>query len=303
MEEGIFYLEINDFQDYFNFASICKIHENYFYNSTTFRHKHSAFSIRKFKITEESNHCYLGISQHDKRYFGNMKNYEYAFVRFLIGKKIDFDELEKELEEGGGFTRKLYTNRLNKQECGFEYEYIDGISGRMRDLSIEITLDRGEYYFFVCADWEQTIFDLTLTYYGQNQIHFERVDYQKNAHILEEIIGSYAFENIFPLESSIIEKDLLHDLYKHYIFFAKKEALIIEAFENLTDEVISLSKDYKNLHHIFRFVRNYNDFGHFSNIKLKVYQNKPSFVCIKFTNMDTYNYQGLDKNILKTYGF
>ena len=190
-EAGIFFMEINDFQDYFSYASICKLHSDYYYTSTTFRHKHGAFSIRKFKVSKDG-HCYLGLSQHDRRYFrnGNKGTYDYAFARILVGRKIDFDNIEKELEEGGNFTQKIHTKYIKKHDWGFEYEYIDGISGRVRDLSLELLLEKGEYYIFVCADWGESIFDLNLTYYGDNKITFERVDYNKNANIFDPMSHS-----------------------------------------------------------------------------------------------------------------
>lgn len=251
---------------------------------------------------------------HKKRYFRNRldneKNgYNYAFGRMIIGRKIDFSTIEKELEEGGKFTEKLNTNYIKKLNSGFSYEYVDGVSGRCRDLSLELNLEKGEYYVIIIMDWNEQIFDVTLSCYGEQSVEFSRVDYRKNSFLLEEIIGSHAFENIFPLETNNNSNE-----YKNYKYFAKKEALIIECFENIGDKAVNIIKSYQNLHHIFKLARKYEKSGNkicYNGMKsngemgsnviasLQISPKEPGFICIKFTNMDRYNIIGLDKNVLK----
>ena len=315
--EGAFLIDYCDFQDLFATVNINKIHDNYHYTSDTFRHKPEAFSIRKMLITEPISHCYIGLAQYDKRYFRNRletdKGYNYSFARIIVGRKIDFTTIEKELEEGGNFTQKINNTYIKKMNCGFNYEYVDGTSGRNRNISLELTLEKGEYYIIVIVDWnDEHVYDVTLSCYGQQKVEFSRVDYRKNSHLLEEIIGSYAFENIFPLETNINNVG-----YKNYKFFAKKEGIIIEGFENTGDRPITVVKSYNELHPIFKLARNYgtskelikkpmngngvknNNENNEAICTLKVSNVQPAFVCIKFTNMDKYNIIGLDKNVLK----
>jgi len=241
------------------------------------------------------------------------RGYNYTFGRMIVGRKIDFSGIEKELEEGGGFTMKVNNSYIKKLNCGFKYEYIDGISGRSRNLSLELNLEKGEYYIIVIMDWSEHIFDVTLSCYGEESVSFSRVDFRKNASILEEILGGHAFENIFPIETNTNNIG-----YKNYKFFAKKEAMIIEGFENTSEKTLDLMKGYQELHPIFKLVRNYNEGkpkmekiemnGNGKHMKkeeeeayvaMQVTTERPAFVCVKFTNMDKYNIIGLDKNVLK----
>ena len=314
-DEGAFLMDFGDFLDLFAYVSINKVHDQYHYTSDTFRHKANAFSIRKIEIKQPFSHCYIGLTQYDKRYFrhrleSEKGGYNYTFGRIIIGKKIDFNVVEKELEEGGNFTMKVNNSYIKKMSCGFNYEYLDGVCGRSRDLNIELNLEQGEYYIVVMMDWEDQVFDVTLSCYSQESVTFARVDYRKNAEIIEEIIGGYAFENIFPLETNTNNVG-----YKAYKFFAKKEALIIEGFENTSEKNLKVVKAYHDLHPIFKLARNYNEGktktilngnGNHGKIEeseamctLNLTTERPSFVCIKFTNMDKYNIIGLDKNVLK----
>ena len=312
--EGAFLMDFTDFQDLFASLTINKVFDNYHYTSDTFRHKPDAFSIRKMTITEGISHCHIGLTQYDKRYFRNRleseKGYNYSFARVIVGRKIDFSTIERELEEGGKFTEKVNTSYIKKMNCGFKHEYVDGVSGRMRNLTLELNLEKGEYYIIVLMDWidEKNVLDVTLSYYGEEKVEFSRVDYRKNSQILDEIIGSHAYENIFPLETNINNVG-----YKNYKFFAKKEALIVEGFENTGQKALNIVKVFKDLHPIFKLARNYGNNPNImkkpvngsNNVKdeglcfLKATPEQPAFICIKFTNMDKYNINGLDKNVLK----
>lgn len=311
--EGCFLMDFYDFVDIFATVYINKVHDNYNYTSDTFRHKPGAFSIRKIVIKEEISHCYISLHQYDKRYFRNRlesEKYNYTFGRIILGRKIDYSTIEKELEEGGNFTQKLNKNYIKKMDCGFQYEYVDGISGRLRNLSLEVNLEKGEYYIIAMMDWEKNVFDVTMSCYSEESVEFTRVDFLKNSFILDEIIGSYAFENIFPLETNTNNVG-----YKHYRFFAKKEALIIEGFENTGEKPLTVIKSYNELHPIFQLVRNYSyekykktngNSGMNGKIEnneslccLTVTPEKPSFICVKFTDMDKYNISSLDRNVLK----
>lgn len=311
--EGIFLMEFYDFLDFFAFLHINKVHDDYHYTSDTFRHKLGAYSIRKIVIDRPVSHCYFGLHQYDKRYFRNRlesEKYNYAFGRIIIGRKIDYNTIEKELEIGGNFTQKINNGYIKKMSCGFEYEYIDGTSGRMRNLFLETNLETGEYYIIVMMDWDINILDVTLSCYSEESVEFKRVDFLKNYYVLDEIMGGYAFENIFPLETNNNNVS-----YKNYKFFAKKEALIIEGFENVGEKEINIVKGFNELHPIFRIAHLYkHNYGNKMNgsngvsknesediCYLNVLPEKPSFICFRFTNMDKYNIIGLDKNLLRYY--
>lgn len=295
--EGSFLMELGDFESYFASAGICRVQDGYHYVSDTFRHKPEAFSIRRFTVSQPT-HCYLSLSQFDKRYFrarldNEKAGYGYLFGRLVLARRIDSAEIERELEEGGNFTMKVNSGYLKKLSSGFEYEYVDGTSGRGRDLWLEANLDPGEYFALVLMDYAETVYDVTLSLYASSELTLARVDFAKHAGMLDETLGAYAFENIFPMETGIAAPGC-----KNYKFFARKEGVIVEAFESIEAEQLEIERSYRELHPIFRLARRYS-LKEPLEAKLRVTGKRPEFVCVRFTNMDRYNLIGLDKNVLK----
>ena len=86
-----------------------------------------------FIIYQSSSHCFLEVSQVDKRYFRGL-DYNYRPIRILIGK------VEGLIVPGNMKPTLKYMGEFYKQE---------------RNTNIELILDAGTHWVLVCFDWRK----------------------------------------------------------------------------------------------------------------------------------------------------
>ena len=82
-DDGRFFMSLVDFASYFETATVCKIHDDYYYVATPIRHLKNRYSTRNFSLKEKT-HCFLMLTQYDDRHFrsaAQRKEYEYAVSR------------------------------------------------------------------------------------------------------------------------------------------------------------------------------------------------------------------------------
>ena len=122
-------INFEEFSHFFNKIIITEIYDNYYYSSCQLKHVKNSFSIRKIEIKNYC-HCFISLSQSDKTYF-RKENYIYCKLRLIVVK------IENENEN--------------------YFEYIDSISNNLKDISIECCLKPGNYFIFVCCDWNKNV--------------------------------------------------------------------------------------------------------------------------------------------------
>ena len=164
-DDGRFMMSFEDFKTYFDYVTVCRMHNEYYYISYPVRTNHTSYSIRTFSLTEPGS-FYLTLSQKDERYFRGSKtiNYAYTVARIVLGKKNADDT----------------------------YEYIDAACDQCKNLTLTCEeLEAGEYYVVVAVDTadQKMVYDCVLNYYGSQDITFDRVRYKDDSGVLEKIMS------------------------------------------------------------------------------------------------------------------
>ena len=151
--DGVFWMDFEDFNDFFKRVQICKIHDKFKYSCERVK---GSWAMMYFLIDSPGEHTF-SISQMGERMVPRGANYYYSDVRmFLIKGERDFDP-QKEMN----------------------MQYIGGLKDfYKRDVYLEQTnLQRGYYYLFCEVDWSaDSNFaqeNFSVTCYGQSKVHFE----------------------------------------------------------------------------------------------------------------------------------
>ena len=111
----------------FSSVEICMLQPNYYYISRSVKHLDNTFSIRALTLNQPS-HCFVEVSQLDKKIFRNSRTYDYSYVRILIGTKNEKNEIK----------------------------YIDSIYKKDRNVFLELFLSPGLYYLIILAEWKNS---------------------------------------------------------------------------------------------------------------------------------------------------
>lgn len=209
------FLDFDDFSKFFPQIFVCNLYPDYFYVARAITHVKNTYCIRTFSL-QSASHCFLEVTQVDKRYFRGL-DYEYSPVRILVGK-VD-----------GAFS--VGSNRP-------PLTYIGGIYKQDRNVSLELNLDKGNYWVLVCLDWRKNTYDATLNYYGEEKILLEKVSYNNNRGLMEDFgnLIAKAFGQKIKLQG---DKIVL------YFYASTYDGLIIEHIvNNLPHKTISVMRDY-----------------------------------------------------------
>jgi hypothetical protein len=173
--EHSFYMNFKDFKHYFSKIQICKIHDNFIYNSLTIKQSENSYTLIKIKISNndniynnninnsenfysneanlnndnnnssDKNKIYISVIQNEIR--KNIFNIEkkYSIARMILSKLIyDNDNLNKINEN----------NNTNEYESQYQYEvdYLLGKISQEKDLFFEKDLEPGEYILLIEVD-------------------------------------------------------------------------------------------------------------------------------------------------------
>lgn len=181
-DEGCFYMNLKDFKHYFSKIQICKVFDDYFYNSLSLEQNLDSFSLLKFKISyDNASPSFITILHQDKH---NHKN--------NIINKSNY------------FTSRLILCKINKHNTNDnsteELEYIEGKIGTEREMCDEIILKKGEYLLYVEIDWKRDspLYELYINYpfilsfYSVCDVELTKVKNSDYPCILEDIYKSCA---------------------------------------------------------------------------------------------------------------
>lgn len=226
----------------YEYITICQFHNSYYYTTNIIRHLKNAYSIRTFQLSNPS-HCYLELTQLDSRYFRN-SSHCYLNSRMIIAEK----------------------------EINGNLKYIDGINDKMRNMNLELYLAAGFYYIIVILEYEQQIFDSTLSYNGEESINIEKCNYKINKNLLECIMGNVAIN--YGTKFNLLENGGLL-----YFYVSISDSIIIEHFINDCDNPIYLKRDY-SIYEKFNgkiLGKHMNK----KNVEMKLKKNKKETILIK----------------------
>lgn len=184
-DDGTFWMSINDFVNFYEGVGICKLHEDYFYQSTKFTHEESTLpnfraqddafipfenpnrTVVRLNV-EQKTHIFLSVNQTDDRKFlVSGLPYSYSTVRILVAKVTP---------------------------DGLRYEA--GTSATDRDTVVEATLNKGTYLVTIEIVWEQEHHKkFTLSAYSQNAVTLQRVGGADYDRIERNILKNFAPRN------------------------------------------------------------------------------------------------------------
>lgn len=248
-DDGRFMMCFEDFKTYFDYVTVCRMHNDYYYVSYPIRTKQNTYSIRTFTL-ENQGSFYLSLSQKDERYFRSSKtiNYSYTTARITLGRKT---------EDG--------------------YEYIDGVCDQCKNLTLTAEdMDAGEYVVVVSVDTadQKMVYDYVLSYYGSQDITFERVRYKDDSGVLEKLMVGGGKGRVMISEK---KKDFEYNCY-----LSLEEGLITETYENLGSKELTVNKDYSKLNKNLYVVLREDTSPKF---KLKVNPGEIESICSKILNI------------------
>lgn len=215
------FLDFADFTEIFSEVTVCNLYPEYFYVARSITHVKNTYCIRTFTL-QSSSHCFLEVSQVDKRYFRGL-DYDYSPVRILIGK-VD-----------GVWNTGNHRPPLI---------YIAGMYKRARNVNIELNLEKGTYWVLIGFDWAKNTYDATLNYYGQEKILLEKVSYNVNRGLLEDFgtLISKAYGQKIKLQG---DKIVL------FFYASTYDCLIVEHLvNNFNNKTVFLTRDYSFLDQI-----------------------------------------------------
>jgi calpain-15 len=184
-DDGTFWMSINDFVKFYEGVGICKLHEDYFYQSVKLRHDESPKPNFRNKDDalipyenpnrtvvrlnlEKKSHIFLSVNQTDDRKFlvGGLP-YSYSNVRILVSKVTN---------EG--------------------LSYVAGAFNADRDVVVETTLGKGTYLVSIEIVWEQQHHKkFTLSAYSENPVKMETLGEPDFDKLERNVLKSFAVRN------------------------------------------------------------------------------------------------------------
>lgn len=243
-DDGRFFMSFKDFMKFFDYVTVCMMNNDFYYVSYPIRSKKNCYSLRKFNL-KKGGQTYLTVIQKDERYFRKMK-YEYSPVRLLISKKIGENK----------------------------FEYITGKEGACEKfLTLDMQLTAGEYYIAICIDYADKIYDLTLSYYGEEDIRFELIDYKKYPNLLDSMMLEGGERQLFMEEE---KKDYIYECY-----YYNDELMLVEVFTNKTQKELNIQRDYSKIDSGLFYVMNTEFSETNKKFRIKVQKGEARAVCTK----------------------
>ena len=184
-DDGTFWMSVDDFVTYYEGVGICKLHEDYFYQSIQLSHDKKVlpnFRARDDEFIpyqnpnrtvvrlhlEHKTHLFLSVNQTDDRKFLTSPSfYQYSNVRIMVAR-VTPDGLQ----------------------------YVAGANNTDRDVVAEATLGRGIYLVTIEIVWEQEHHKkFTLSAYSEHPVAFERVGNADFDAAERNIVKSLAIKN------------------------------------------------------------------------------------------------------------
>lgn len=163
-DDGIFFMKVEDFMEYFENVAICHYRDDYFLSSLKDFNPKNTFACYQMNIEIEGDY-YFGLSQPDKNHFDT--GHTYAMMSIVVAR------------QNGGVL-----------------EYVGGKGYPQRDIWFMSKCKPGKYVAFVSTNWDNAnTDDFSIWTYGPKAIGIERVikpeNLKKVPDMLAQTIMSY----------------------------------------------------------------------------------------------------------------
>jgi len=215
-EDGIFFMNIRDYNKYFPVTWLCRYKKDNYYYSVNFQHTVNNYNVIRLIVPERAE-VTISLNQRDKRFFKgtNHPDYLYSYARLLLAR-ADKDGLE----------------------------YVGGnASGFERNLQVTAVLNPGTYLITSEVNWNQEYHKVyNLSFYSECELQIEGVEYadllgiQKNIikSAINKIENNKAFANYGKYGDAGIQKtvDCIHGIfYFYYENNSKKKSKLSETIK------------------------------------------------------------------------
>ncbi|CAG9317152.1 unnamed protein product [Blepharisma stoltei] len=218
-DDGTFWIPFEDFAQYFVNVTICRVHDNYYYEGLHHTQGQGQFAVYKVTLSKPGS-TYFITTQVDERRFNEEDGYQFSPARIIVGK-------------------------LNQRKQGGKGRRLTFISGfcdiMQRDIWTMNELEVGTYLVYVQMDWIQDVTeDYGFSVYSESPVKLEDVTFQEknflydvytynlakqtvDPSLLSENIYFYEVERLGPGEDGKCMEGIMFDVIRN-----KSEDLIIE---------------------------------------------------------------------------
>jgi len=191
IDDGVFFMKIEDFKKYFPHMFICKYKNDYFYNYEKFHQDNrDQFICTKFNIKEPTD-AVITLHQKQQRFYRKVPNYKAVYGSLILAK---FDK--------------------EKFPC---YEYYNSSCSNDEKIHFELeNLPTGEYHIFANINWTyESRCNFTISCYSEKEVKFEKLLNEEipNNYLLQ-ILNSFMEKNVkkdFPSEKVGVQMSLLNN--------------------------------------------------------------------------------------------
>ena len=155
-DDGTFFMEVEDFMNEFEDASVCHYRDHYYLSSLPDFNQSNSFAIYQFNLEQSGEH-YFGLSQPDK----NMMpiDHTYGMLSVVIAQVVNG-----------------------------KMKYVGGKGYPKRDIWFMTNCKPGQYLAFVTTNWDNdNTEDFTFWCYGPKPVELQRVENQANIEQAQEL--------------------------------------------------------------------------------------------------------------------
>jgi len=168
-KDGLFWMHMDDFVQYFGYTFINKFNESYVYcNKKFMQDPADSFVSGKVTVTKDNTHVYFGLHQKQIRFYNKVPKYVPNQARIILAK---YDELKR------------------------EYTFIDCDASNNDKLWIEAKLSKGVYHLFAKSYWpyKNAKCSLVMSTYSNQKLDIEALDASSiSVSPISDILHSFA---------------------------------------------------------------------------------------------------------------
>jgi hypothetical protein len=93
-DDGIFYMDYNDFCKYYSDFQVCYFHDKYKYSALMLENIQKTENVfLQFRITRRGKY-YFSLNQVNKRFFNKSKRYRYSNLAFIVSRQTGSGKAE-----------------------------------------------------------------------------------------------------------------------------------------------------------------------------------------------------------------
>jgi hypothetical protein len=170
-DDGMFFIPFDDYLNFYTSTTICKVHDNYHYNSVSTKQEKDSHTFFTFELDDDS-YIDLTVSQVAKRMVNKKYGYKCSQVKMILA-------------------------RINKGESPM-FEYIDGTKGDENDVTMDLEehLPAGKYVCFVEIDWRypEQMNKFSFSIYSEIEIHIKTEGEHAYDNMLQQALMSCAIK-------------------------------------------------------------------------------------------------------------